>query len=534
MKGIKLTQRIIALFCSLAMAFSFAGCKEENRENTLYITVSQLGFGTDWIYEMEKEFESIYNVEVKINPTVIAKDLLTQLESGYQLDDLCFFAGVDKVWEVMLAGKFMEIDDIWSATVEGETTSVSEKTLPEWVEAYNVNGHYYSLPFISEIGGMGYNRTTLDTLLGEGNWSLPRTTEELTALSERVKNAGGYAFTWSNKENSCYWGIATDTWAAQYDGAENFNRSSFAEIYDEESGEWIIDQTGEMLNREGYLKAYEAAYVYINQSYGYSHQYCTSMDFMQSQYAFAGGGYANDKKLVAFTPTGSWLYEETKQDFEEKLQEIGFMNTPVISSLSEKLSYYADGDTAFSALSSDKKSSYDAALSAIIAYVDGDTTEKPTSVGGLAITDEDIARVKEARQAVYLKDQAHAFIPYNSRNPELAKQFLLFFCSDFAGEIFSNVTHGFSPFYIKVNETNEGFMNGFDKEVEKVANNSEQRIGVWHKANFYYSRPAVENNFFNNSGANNTPEKLYANFKEINTKNGSWRSRLEQAGLALL
>ena len=520
----------VALVLAGLSVFAAAGCsggEENDGKQTLKITVSNLGFGTKWLYEIADAFEEIYDVNVKITSTVIATDLLKQLETGYQLDDLCMFAGANYVWTPLRKGMYIQIDDIWNTTIEGESCTIAEKTFDVFRDAYQHKGHYYSMPFLTEISGFGYNATTLDTLLGEGQWKKPKTTDELTALCERVKDAGGYAFTWSNKENSCYWMMLCDVWEAQYNTADYYNHLKKAQIWDEESGSYVLDLEGKVIEQnKGLLKAAEVAYPYINKDYGFSHQYSTSMTFVESQAAFAAVPYANDKKLVAFTPTGSWLYEESMEDIEYKLQEVGFMNAPLVSALSEKCSYYATNKN-YKDLSVAEKRAYDKALSAIVAYVDGDVTEKPTTVGNITVKDEDIELVREARAIARTKDQAHAFIPKNSKNPELAKEFLKFFASDYAGELYSNVTHGFSPFYTKITDGNKDFMNRFDKEVAEVINATSNKINAYIGVGFNLSAINWEYTFFN--GDEGVVNRAYENY--ISTNKRYWNDKLRSAGL---
>ncbi len=530
----KLFTRIVCLICVCACAlcaFACDGGNKKPRSETLTITVSNLGFGTNWLYAIADEFERLYDVDVQISPTVIAKDLLTQLDNDYQLDDLCFFAGVSSVWSTMRRGKFTQIDDVWEMTIDGETKSVKEKAVPEYVEAYKFNDHYYSVPFITEIMGLAYNKTTLDTLFGKNNWSLPRTTNEMNAFCDSIRQKEAYAFTWCNKENACYWGGVIEIWQAQYDGAEQYNHMALAEKYDPETDSYVFDTTGELLDMKGKLRALEVAEKYIYKDNGYSHRYATSMQFAESQAAFAGIPYANDKKLVAFTPNGSWLYEENQEDFDYMLQDIGFMTAPVISSLSEKLSYY-NSDGEFNKLSATEQAAYDEVLLAIVDYVDGKTATAPTTVGGYNVSAADIERVREARNIINTKDQAHAFIPFNSQNPTLAKKFIEFFCSDYAGNIFSTVTHGFSPFNSQVTSDNESFLNDFDKDVANLLNNSAKKILYYSRTGFWISTSTPED-MFQKTGMYGTAEKAYYDYYVAKNKE-IWQDKLRVAGMLAL
>ena len=521
----------IALAAVTVLPVAACGGSKRPRNEILTITVSNLGFGTTWLEAIAEEFENIYDVSVEISSTTKQGDLLTQLEVDYQLDDLCMFAGVSSIWNTMRKGKFMQIDDVWSSTVEGEDKTVAEKALPEFAEAYKFQDHYYSMPFITEMGGIAYNKTTLDKLYGAGNWTLPTTTEELNEMCADIVAKGAYPFVWSNKENSCYWGMTAEAWTAQYDGVKVYSGANRASYWDETENKYVLAGTAEVakakiLSNKGRYYVYDVGYNYTRGDY--SHKYAKSMDFAEAQLAFAGGGYANDKKSCVFSNNGDWLYEESQEDFVLRRQKIGFMKVPVISPLVEKLSFYTDGE--WDNLTADKKSEYDKVLRAIIAYIDGKTETKPTEVEGYTVTEADIDRVAEARGAVYIKDQAHAFIPINSKNPELAKKFLTFFASDYAGSIYQSVTHGFSPFYYSLDEDNT-FANDFDRNVSDILNGATDRVGADSRFGFYLSRRDIEGTF------NETALQSYQWYVEQNTKNtaggNAWVDKLINAGLKI-
>lgn len=241
-------EKIACIALAAVTVFPVAACggPKRPRSETLTITVSNLGFGTAWLEAIAEEFENIYDVDVVISPTIIHSSLLTQLETGYQLDDLCMFAGVSSIWNTMRKGKFMQIDDVWSSTVEGEDKTVAEKALPEFAEAYKFNDHYYSMPFITEMGGIAYNVTTLDKLYGAGNWTLPTTTGELNEMCADIVAKGAYPFVWSNRENSCYWGMTADAWTAQYDGVKAYTGAGRASYWDETKNDYVLADTAEV------------------------------------------------------------------------------------------------------------------------------------------------------------------------------------------------------------------------------------------------------------------------------------------------
>ena len=141
------------------------------------------------------------------------------------------------------------------------------------------------------------------------------------------------------------------------------------------------------------------------------------------------------------TISGDWIENEMKGNFAADSLDIAIMRTPVISALSTKLSYYADGKTEYNDLSADKKAKYNAALEAIIKYIDGTVTEKPTVVEGLTIKDSDINKVKTAR-ITKIADATGGFICAYSNKIEEAKKFMAYIFNKDCQEIMLRETNG--------------------------------------------------------------------------------------------
>ena len=85
----------------------------------------------------------------------------------------------------------------------------------------------------------------------------------------------------------------------------------------------------------------------------------------------------------------------------------------------------------------------DETLKSVIAYVDGNSQDKPEGV-----SDEDINRINEARNTYHsLGLTAAVAIPASSRNQALAKDFLIYMCSDQAQQIYSQALNGLTMNY---------------------------------------------------------------------------------------
>jgi ABC-type glycerol-3-phosphate transport system substrate-binding protein len=165
---------------------------------------------------------------------------------------------------------------------------------------------------------------------------------------------------------------------------------------------------------------------------------------------------------------GDWVVNEIlKGDYtEEQTKDLAFMKTPIISSIVETMPMWkANGDEgkhysvdpngantnnasdplskAAKAITADRKTAYDKALVAIIDYVDGVTTTKPTQVEGITISDADITRIQEARSITPSMSCFHnAVIPSNSDRIAEAKDFLKFMYSDEGLKIYAKNSYG--------------------------------------------------------------------------------------------
>jgi hypothetical protein len=116
------------------------------------------------------------------------------------------------------------------------------------------------------------------------------------------------------------------------------------------------------------------------------------------------------------------------------------MKNPIISALSDKMSYWAETTNytqAKATMTAEKKAEYDLKLRALVDYVDG-VAEKPAWA-----TDSDVAIMQEARSTQYTIGMTHSMaIPVYSPAKAAAKEFLKFMATDEAIEIYMNNSNG--------------------------------------------------------------------------------------------
>ena len=170
----------------------------------------------------------------------------------------------------------------------------------------------------------------------------------------------------------------------------------------------------------------------LKESNGFQHPSSKSKDFTSMQYRFLDG----ESVMV---PNGDWLINEMKEGYSE--QEIAnldvkLMKTPVISSISENLSYYNE-DKPFDELTQAEQAEYDAILSQIVKDVDAGKQSSDVC------SEADFERVKEARMMIPSEGNVHlAVVPSYCDQTDLAKSFLKLMYSEEGAKIFARETLG--------------------------------------------------------------------------------------------
>ena len=524
-------KKIVALALSVLslMTCSFTACggKKDGYDplnpDQIKLVLPNLGFGTDQFRAIAQAFENTHpGKTVFLEETIVSSALISQLEAGSFIGDVCMFTD-DMLWKKWRSGIMTQLDDVVASIPDGEEKTIEQKTDQTLIQSYKVsNGHYYSVPWINENSAYVYNETALNTLLGENAWELPKTTQELFTLCERIKTAGGYGFAW----NSDY--FSTGVYPAQYSGAEAVLHYNQGEYWDETAQAWKLSDAENVqcfTQNEGHLRAMK-----IIERIGkeYSHNYCMNMTFINAQATWAGIPFSDDNKLAVFMPNGDWAYNETKDYIDETGHVVGYMQAPVISDIVDTLSFYQHGETPFYSLSEQDKTTYDTTLRGIIDYVEGDTETVPT-YKGVAVPEQDIERVKEARSLLEGKSQGQAFIPSNSTKQALAKEFLVFMASDMAVAIYSQETNGLSPYVSETTFNDISFDSKFMKEVLDVISVTKKAITVYSDVRmngFYYPRTSYAQAFVKERI---TAETLFA--EDLEYFKQQWHTILKNAGL---
>lgn len=524
--------------CCLCLTAVFAGCAPEtggnnpgggnpngtvdmtNLSGKLDVLIFNGGYGLDWIKKFEKSFEAVYpDVNVSIKETVSNDEVTATLQSKTQTNDLVLFQ-TGSGFTFGPQGKVADITDVFNTVPNGETKKIGEKLESVYKTYFNqgteAEPKYYQMPWGDSKTGLVYNKTVLDQLFGADGWTEPRTTNELIALSDRIKGAGAYAFSFTTSQP--YWDYLMYDWWAQYQGYDEFMDFYNGNYLDENGEKKFTTENMEVCDQKGRASSLNLLYKLIKESNGYCHPNSDEMDYMEAQAAFLSEGYYEDKKLVAMMANGVWLENEMTKYLERNPQDIRFMKTPVISDIIERCPTIPDETT----------------LCKVIDYIDG--------VSGSALPDSvsqaDYNRILEARKLVHnISSITVSMIPINSDQIPLAKAFLVYMCSDLAQEMYAQSLNGLTmPYGYDISKSSTILVTPFQKSVidsyglDSIAvfpNGSTRLSALGGFSAFNVGTPSIYTDFFVGS---TTPSAVLSGAKNFFKNN--WSNILYRAGIS--
>ena len=489
MKTKKILTTTLASVLALSTVCSLTACggnqddPDLNDPSVLNIVMPDLGYGTDWMMAVAQGFTAKTGTKVNVDVTPNEANYTTSMYAGTAKYDI-YVARVNPYslvtnnqsnvsgYDCILA----ELDDVYSATLDGENITVKDK-MKDVYEASNrvypqVNSdtyHYYSMNWCDSSFSLVRNMD-----VWQDAWKVPNTTKELLTLSETIKNydgnsdgkADGYVpYIWSSQAS--YWWSAANIWVTQYQGLEDMygmqTGKGFWRGYNEE-GE---ANKPDMWQRIGMKYAFQVLDELVKPANEYQHEYSTTVDFTSAQ-----GYFMTPANNIAMMANGDWLYKEMSKNYPTA--KLDMMKMPVISEIikHEKCSSIKD-DAELSAL-----------IKAIDAVVDngGDKSGVALSGEGYAVEQDALDKVFEARTMYTCGANAnHVMVtPSYSDTLTQAKAFYKYLASEEGLELFTRSSGGFTlGFEIsdKVRTASNEVANDFVKSSEKMKQGSE--VAPW-------------------------------------------------------
>ncbi len=476
----KKIRTLLAAILVFVMVFSATGCKKErvpDDENTLEISVISRGLGTSFLDELKKVFEAENpGKTVYVVPTYV-EDEGDVLQSGPKANtaDLMFtmcgyYPAIESGANYVKGYDYALVDltDFIDETVYEDGTKLRDRFLDNYIGAAEqtvmIDGEYqdrvFRLSWAASNMGIVYNKTLFDSK----NWKLPNTTDELFALADTIKKDNIIPFV--NDTSAGYMTYFGYTLFAQYLGAEDY----VSYFMPASADDWY-KYTSSFDSTEAYARYYalDGMNKLQNPTYGRLNPKAQQDDYGRSQARLISGEGAMGINGDWFDREMSTIIDQANENGE---YATGFMRVPVVSALSDKLSYwdktvnvsgafpkYYDAQSGVE--TAQALAACDELLSKLVEYTDnGRVGELPSiNYGGKTITatESDADCVDKARRTVCSLGASHCVsIPAYSNAIPLAKEFLKFMYSDRGAEIcMKNMGGGMLPIKYDVTKSEE-------------------------------------------------------------------------------
>lgn len=450
--------RISAIGMTIATLFSLVACGPKGGDvishdaNTLNVKIRKAGYGTSYIYALKEQFESTFAEEgYKLNILAPREDL----DAPAVYREIYSGGGID-VYFTTDSNAGNAVNGEYGKTVADITEGVFKKaaikfdgseevqTIEEKLSYYNmdsglVDDKVYGIPYALSIGGLAVNKKVLQS----NGLEVPRTSKEMLDAADKIMAKANetdqfpFAFSLTGQN---YVHSTINAWIAQYGGVEEFNKIW---SFDNASGA-IMDHPEDIYKYDSLKYALEVVYNFYD--YNMAAYGCSTSEFSTVQGKVMRGD-------AVFMSVGDWMFNEEFERFTNYLNDVTFVNAPVISQLGIKL--FGVG-TSYNMNENDA----DKTLSTIIKYADQNKLAeeiKPLVDAELGknINLEDVETVCERRGITRIRSACDLFISEKSEKKELASIFLRFCASEEAGQLFAKEARTLSPYSYKVATNSE-------------------------------------------------------------------------------
>lgn len=423
------------------------GKEASNDPNTVEINIYNAGYGTAWLESCAVEF-------MKKNPNIkIVADLLDEsisvgnlLQAGAKNNTVDLFISGNNVHGIIAAGDnyvagydvaLENLNDVYEHTIVGEGCTIEEKLgagTDEYLIEAEIDGdveeNYYSMPWTSGLSGLSYNSALFAEAGLDGS---PRTTNELMAYCDTLLGKGIQPIVYSAGDD--YFSYCSFVWWAQYEGQEGMD--NFYEGKTSATARPSQSESRKIFLQEGFREMFKVYEDLLKPSKGYVYKYSESLGYTEAQAYFLMGS----KTHGAIMPNGSWLENEMlNSSAGQSIGAIRPMKTPIISALSDKMSYWAleDNYTEVTKAGGNETTlaEYDEKLCELVDYIDG-KGDRPTWA-----TDGDVALMRKSRAYELCGAGGSMFIPIYATAKNAAKEFLKYLATDEAQILYLKATHG--------------------------------------------------------------------------------------------
>ena len=464
-----------AFFLSLLFGLGAVGCGNNGTFNPnaetgeILIRIVDKGYGTEWLDMIAEAYmESNEDCTVKIIPTQDSAALASRAQSAS--NDADIIISTDPLWGLQFDNYLYDISPVYDSVQEGYSLPLKDRMNQSFREYFETKeGKFYQMSWVEAYSGFLYNKTVLDEVYGEGNYTIPRTTVEFLEMCKDLSTKGIAPIALSTSMS--YYDLIKYTWFAQYLGLEKYN-NLLRGYYENESGEYVacttVEQFKKMIDAEGRIKVYETIFELLG---NYAHPESERMSFTDSQNAFLGLGYGDNRTKCAFYLIGDWFQSEMAASLQSSGADVRYMKTLVFSDMTDQMD----------------ETLTDEQLSALIGAIDEGKT--PAEAG---VSEETYARVAEARYMSYSPGINHVMAVPKLRSGggryNLAMKFLKYMVSDEAQAIYIQAQNGLvMPYGYTLSDAEEDYGLTFNEYVKSIAAAKGENLQLVHRG---------ENNLF--------------------------------------
>ena len=501
--------------------------KYSGRPKTITLCYYEGGYGIQWLRAAAADYMDNINTDVYISfksstDNNVAREKISAQTGTYDL----YYIEVDMFNK---SGVLEELTDWLDMEVPGEAgVKVRDKIDQKWIDYYTEDGKLYQMPATNMMGwNWTYNKTLLDATLGEGNWKLPNTTDELFAIGDTLFNKSVFLTAFAGQDTTGganYLRYCYEVWFAQMTGLEGwsnyynclYNNNGTYELakdypYNIVGNQYAIEQT------------YQVAQTLCQGKGGveFMHSKSESLSFLDTQFLLNQGGFRGAQEYpIAFYYNGAAAEQEMAGYVADGIiqqQDIRAMKMPVISAILYRTPSIPD----------------DATLSAVVDYVDGNGT-LPAGV-----TEEDAAIVREARNMIGELVCREFVITKNAQNKDDIKNFLAYLTSDRAQLVAAQNCNGLPVLNFGYVPTEEalGFpLSQFSQSIYDILENGvivdiarfDKPIAVSLGLNWYKDTTVGGGTLSQNlyTGQALTADKIYQS--TLDSYAATWKDRVEQ------
>ncbi len=474
----KFISTAVAALLAVSGLATCVGCKVKDNviddAKTINVRLYKAGYGEKFIYEFKDKFEAAYASEgYKFNVltpqyTHAGTPMLNEMYEGYENKKIdLYITGAITPNMVSETGTHSKelCEDLEQLVFNqkainydlSETSETINERVSSDIKPFMVadNGKTYGFTWVQSTAGLVVNYKKLTAC---GITEIPRTTNELFAAFDTILEKGAATKTYPVTYNlskaqggaAGYQECAFEIWYAQYD-IQKYKEFSRMQTQNAD-GSWTdMEEAWKVFEDENWIDVWEDSFKFMDEKYSPPGSGDTTMKLDQTQEFITKAMGTNN---AVFMLNGDWFLNEISLSGvkEEQLQQLRFMNTPVISALGVKLfgesTKYglsdAECDTLLSYICKlvDEQKSIDE----IVATVKADKS--------IDLDTADAQAIATARGVTYARGIEHqAFIPKGCTKKEIAALALRMMASDDYANTFMSVSNGLSPYSMDITAT---------------------------------------------------------------------------------